>query len=380
MACRPSVLGRPGLCGQLVGAARWADSTMLNGSGSRTASGATLTAQDPFEAESRRVLAGILGGTVTERDVPGERAVRDFDLVGVGGDVDHAVEVTSVQHGAVRATRRALEKLGGVDLGLTESWSISVNEVVRVAPIEQSAAALLNELSAQGVSQFGAADADEIPQSAADTVAALRRLGIVQAYAVPASEPPRLLHSIFGVGSLDLVEVTNKVQTEVDKPDNRRKLAGAPHGAHRHLFVGLDHSDWYVASQFLDDFTMPPPPHLPEEVDVVWIGVEDPATGRIAVLLRTEEGRLVRLDPDTGAHLESRPDEFGPPSVRTCPECGAVCDWRPTDRVRTDPRDGVRRPMWGWSAFCPSGHFESSGRDLTVGERESRRLGAAPER
>ena len=75
------------------------------------------------------------------------------------------------------------------------------------------------------------------------------------------------------------MSITEHVQAEVDKEDNRQKLREAPASARRHLFVGLDHSDWYVSSQFLDEDFTPPPPQLPNEVDYVWVGVEDHGTG-----------------------------------------------------------------------------------------------------
>jgi len=132
------------------------------------------------------------------------------------------------------------------------------------------------------------------------------------------------------------VSITEHVQAEVDKEDNRQKLREAPASARRHLFVGLDHSDWYVSSQFLDEDFTPPPPQLPNEVDYVWVGVEDPATGRLAVLLRRDSTGTVAIDPDTGQSMSVEPDQDGPPAVRTCPRCGSSCDWRPVQRTRRD--------------------------------------------
>jgi hypothetical protein len=113
-----------------------------------------MVTDKPFEAEARRTLSAILGGRVVDRDIPGARRVRDFDLVDASDTPVHAVEVTSVQHAGVRATRRALDQLREADVGLTESWAISVHEEINVRPLRQRAAVLLNTLTQLGIGRF----------------------------------------------------------------------------------------------------------------------------------------------------------------------------------------------------------------------------------
>ena len=217
------------------------------------------------------LLQETLGGQVLVRDTRRTSRMRNFDLVDTDQSVLHGVEVTSVQHPAVRATRVELRKLSESDLQLKNSWAITVHEEIGVRPLRDKAPELLNRLTDLGVDGFGQ-PAQRIHSSTADTIDALQRLGIVQARAMPDLLPRRLLPGSYGVGSLDAVQITDAVEAELWKADNRRKLAAVPDGAQRHMFVGLDHSNWYVSSQLIDDVVaLPPPPSLPPKL--TWRGL-----------------------------------------------------------------------------------------------------------
>ncbi len=122
--------------------------------------------------------------------------MRDFDLVDDSGIVVHAVEVTSVQLGAVRATRTALKRLHNAELGLSSSWSVTVHEAAEVRPLERQAPPLLNLLHSKGITDFNylrpPADA-----SSAEAVARLASLhvpaGFLMATAPTAPSVPRRL-------------------------------------------------------------------------------------------------------------------------------------------------------------------------------------------
>lgn len=335
----------------------------------------TMGSNKPFEAEARRVLQLLLGGEVVDRDEGAAQGVRDFDLVGADGAVDHAIEVTSIQHPLVRATRGALKALTDEEVGLQQSWSITVHEDVHVRAIRRRGVALFNALTEMQVSTFGFGSQLDPHQAApAETINQLRGLGILGGHVLTAIMPPRFDVATYGAGSPDPVGVTNKVQEQLDKADNRRKLDAAPTGATRHLFVGIDHSDWYVSSQLLgDDLRLPPAPQIPAEVDVVWVAVEDPSSGRIGTLLRSEGGAFIALNPGTGAQLEVPASDGGPPATAPiCTECGGSSHWEARSRKRYDPKSHRSIQISAWSAFCDQdpGHFESLGRAMT--EREQR--------
>lgn len=332
--------------------------------------------EDAFEAEAKLVLRRLLGGTVVDRDVGGAQGLRDFDLV-VDGDVTHAVEVTSVQLPTARAARTGLERLRTKELGLTASWHLYVHEEASTRPIEASAPSLLNLLFASGLTEFDELDPPADPALAA-AVEGLASLRIPRGF-ITGEVPPRLSAGAFGSGSLDPSNLTRAIEAEAAKEDNRRKLASAPTGAVRHLFVWLHDSNWYVSSLLRSPIANPPRPLLPAEVDVVWAAVGDgPGHMTCSALLRGDSASFVELDPHSGAPLPSRnrpgaavgPPEPPPP----CRVCGRPGAWEQRTVQRTAPDTGDGVPTLVWHAKCASDptHWGASGRALSAAELRER--------
>lgn len=334
--------------------------------------------EDAFEEEAKRVLRRLLGGDVVDRDVEGAQNTRDFDLL-VGDMVTHAVEVTSVQLGAARATRAGLERLRQQDLGLTASWDVYVHEEAQTRPIERNAPRLLNLMYENGVTQFDSLDPPAEP-ALAEAIEELASLRIPRGRA--STTPPfRLSAGGFGSGSLDPSNITSALESEAGKPDNRRKLASAPAGATRHLFVWLHDSHWYVSSLLRDPISTPPAPLLPAEIDVVWAAVGE---GReeltCSALLRADRAGIAEIDPRSGDALPRRQTPgaaSGPPDEPpTCAECNGPGTWTVRTDLRTDPSTGLRSRALAWLATCEHDetHWAAPGRRLSAAELHSRGL------
>lgn len=331
--------------------------------------------EDAFEAESKRVLQRLLGGDVVDRDVDGAQSTRDFDLL-VESIVVHAVEVTSVQLPAARATRAGIERLRDKDVGLTATWDVYLHEEAPTRPIERHAPRLLNLLYAKGVAEFD----DLSPPAEPMVAAAVEELAVLHVPKGRAStRPPFRIHAGgFGSGSLGPANLTRALEAEAAKDDNRRKLADAPAGATRHLFVWLHDSDWYISSLLRDPITTPPAPLLPDEVDVIWAAVrEGPDELTCSALLRADRTGLVEIDPTPGADLPRRhtpgaasgpPDD--PPSCVVCQGPGAWTVWTVE---RLNPATGVRVDVLAWKATCESDamHWAIPGRALSALELTS---------
>jgi hypothetical protein len=326
--------------------------------------------EDPLEQEAKRVMQRLHGGRVVDRDEPPAQGMRDFDLVD-DEETRHAVEVTSVQLASVGAARSGMERLRHDDIGLTQSWSVTVHETADLRPVRGQAPALLNELAVLGVQQFGLHRHDDPIVN--ELVGQLRAVGVVHGHGLPSSTPPRLLVSGYGSGSIDPSNVTVAVEAELDKDDNQRKLGAAPDGATRHLFVWLHDSHWYVSSTLRgDDFPLPPAPLLPAEVDVVWIGTASGPGSKVDRLLRADRYGIQDVDPDTGRPLtpQSPPTSAadGPPGLAgDCPACGAVTRWEMATHTRHDPEVGTKREIAAWDSTCSNdqAHYRSPGRALS---------------
>ncbi len=333
--------------------------------------------EDAFEAEAKVVLQRLLGGVVVDRDVPGAQGVRDFDLVDAGGQVTHAIEVTSVQLGSARATRAALERLNTRDLGLTASWHLYVHEEAPIRPIERNAPTHLNLLDANGLTDFSDLDPPGDPQLAR-AVNALAAMHVPRGFRLDET-PFRLSAGGFGSGSLDPMNLTRAVEASAAETDNRRKLAAAPNGAERHLIVWLHDSNWYVSSLLRDPIAPPPRPLLPDEVDVVWIAVGDgPGTLTCTALLRGDRQELVEIDVDSGARLprRSRPGAVsGPPDTApTCVVCGGPGRWEERVVEQTAPNSDQAEQVLIWQATCKQDpdHWAMPGRMLSAAELAER--------
>lgn len=333
--------------------------------------------ENAFVEESRRVLERLLWGTSVERDLENAQGMRDFDLVGTDGEVKHAIEVTSVQLSAARATRSHLERLYQAELELTASWHIYVHEEAQIGPIQRDAPPLLNLLHDRGITEF---DALHRPPDAdlADALDRLAAMRITQGRVVPAASPPRLFPGLFGSGSIDAANLTRAVETEVAKDDNRRKLAAAPLGAVRHLVVWLHDSNWYVSILLRSPIAMPPAPLLPSEIDVVWAAVGDgPGTLTCSELLCSDGSGWERIDPVSGVRLEpwGNPAAVGPPDPPpSCPVCSTAGKWEQVtvERVATT---GGWRSVTTWRAVCEQNpdHWVMPGREVSAAERARRR-------
>lgn len=343
-----------------------------------TEDGVVAAAKDPFEAEAKRILERLVGGSAIDRDVPPAQGLRDFDLIDQGGTVTDAVEVTSVQLPAARATRSGIEQLRKLDLGLQQSWSITVHETAAIAPIRKSAPAQLNQLTALGVDQFDAIREPDEPSVQA-IVGQLAALRVVGGRTLPRLTPPRLIASVYGSGALDTSNLTIAVEAELGKPDNRRKLAAAPSCAIRHLFVWLHDSHWYVSSLMRGDFPWPPAPLLPEEVDVAWVAIADGSPPVCSAIMRVDDVGIGALDPTTGQPLPLPPMPVvdGPPgSPPDCPVCGQPGQWT-VERRRRWPLGGGRPDVvdaWAGSCSVDEAHYAFPGRGLSRRERHERGL------
>jgi len=236
----------------------------------------------------------------------------------------------------------------------------------------------LNELTARGVERVGLrqrgadAEVEELTQK-------LQAIGVVEGRALPALQPPRLIASGYGSGSIDPSSVTTAVEAELEKGDNRRKLAAAPEGATRHAFVWLHDSHWYVSSTLRDSgFPLPPAPLLPPEVDVGWVAVADGNPPAASTLLRVDASGIAAVDPTTGAALplpQTTAAEGPPSQPSACPRCNSPSEWVVTRRARVDPRTGTRTAVAAWDAMCSAdpAHYRRPGR--TVSKRECGELG-----
>lgn len=331
--------------------------------------------EDAFEAASKRVLQRLLGGEIVDRDIDGAQNTRDFDLV-VDDTVVHAVEVTSVQLPAARATRAGIERLRQKDLDLTASWDVYIHEEAPTRPIERNAPRLLNRLHANGVLEFDDLN-PPVDAALAAVVHELASLHVPKGYASE-SAPFRLHAGGYGSGSVDPANVTRALEAEAAKSDNRRKLANAPAGAMRHLFVWLHDSHWYVSSLLRDPISTPPAPLLPDEVDVVWAAVGDgPGELTCAALLRADRTGITDVDPASGGALPRRrapgaasgpPDD--PPTCAVCQEPGTWTVWTVE---RLDPKTSERAAVRAWKATCSrdATHWAMPGRALTAVELAS---------
>lgn len=228
-----------------------------------------------YEAKTKELFQHLLGGQVVDRDTGGAQGMRDFDLLG-WRQVKHAVEVSSVQLPAARATRAGFERLRQRPLGLSISWGLTAHETADARRIERDAPGHLNQLTALGIDKFDAIDPPH-DRTAATAVAALAGLAIPVGFSMPRVSPPRLLIGGYGSGSIDPSALTQAVEREANKPDNLSKLRAAPSGATRHLALWLNDSDWYVSVLLRDPSGLPsfPPPKLPEGVDEAWALVEE---------------------------------------------------------------------------------------------------------
>lgn len=332
--------------------------------------------EDAFEAESKHVLQRLLGGDVVDRDVDGAQNTRDFDLL-IDNVVVHAVEVTSVQLSTARATRSGIERLREKDLGLTATWSVYVHEEAPIRPIEKKAPRLLNLLYASGVTEFDALN----PPTDRDLAYAVDELASIHLPKGRASRaaPFRINAGGFGSGSVDPANVTHAIEAEAAKDDNRRKLASAPAGASRHLFVWLHDSHWYVSSLLRNPISTPPAPLLPPEIDIVWAAVGE---GRHVVtccaLLRGDEAGFAEIAPASGALLPPRHTPgvaSGPPDdPPTCPVCEGRSTWKLATVDRVDPATGGQTPVLAWEAACArdATHWGMLGRSLSAAELQGR--------
>lgn len=224
-----------------------------------------------MERSAARVLAGRLEGRINWRDVPNAgNGMHDFDVVGSSGKVLAAVEVSSIQEPAVRATRAKIVTTNRLDLGLTTGWQITVGEQQRIQPIVDGVAPILNGLAEMGIARFSGPQALENP-AAQRLVRGAGALGIVEGHVLADAKPARLVLSVAGATEVNMNELTNAVERELLRPDNRRKLGAAPIGTERHLFVWAHSSRWDLVRVLLDPaYGLPPAAELPPEVDTVW--------------------------------------------------------------------------------------------------------------
>lgn len=330
-----------------------------------------LSMSEKQEDEARRVLEKLLGGRSVPRDFAPHQGRRDFDLVADDGDdetatVLHAVEVTSSQLGDVLSTQRRLGKLKAKH-PLTRGWSLTVGDRVRVDGIEKFAPALLNRLVALSVDHFFVADIED-DREISGIYEELAGLGVQQGRASDEADPQQLMARTFSSRDIASIHVTNSVQEEIDKPDNQRKLADAPSGAERHLFVWLGDTNWAASDVLWDrESALPPAPELPLMMDHTWIAVGGGSPWHCKVLLRVDRtGRVVELDPETGELLSPRTpaDVEGPPETAPlCTQCDGPRQWD----VQVVTRHGGKGPLpvRRWVARCPVGHMEKLGRELT---------------
>ena len=222
--------------------------------------------------------------------------MRDFDLVDDSDQVKDAVEVTSVQLPAARATSSALRRMRERALGLTMAWSINVHETAQVRDIEREAPDLLNQLHARGVERFSSGDLPD-DSEVAPLVRRLGALRIAAGFQMKNWPEPRLVAGGFATGSLEPGELTRAVEREMSP--NVAKLTQAPAGATRHLFVWLDDSNWYV-SGYLHlpvDLGLVPPPTLLAGIDVVWAAVAEGPGARCVGLIRSSGEKWEFMDP-----------------------------------------------------------------------------------
>lgn len=165
---------------------------------------------------------------------------------------------------------------------------------------------------------------------------------------------------------MDPLDITEAVEVELEKRDNRSKQGAHP-GETRHLFVWIEGSKSSAYTQMLDVgsalLPLPPAPRLSPEFDVVWAAVAD-RDGNAAVLLRADADGFVEIDLTTGAPVPEAAESFyvdGPPRpAADCPACGGPGVWR----VDPDARAGGYR--W-WQSACAqdSEHWTGRGRRLS---------------
>lgn len=336
------------------GSLRAGSSEIIYAMGSRT--------DGPSIEATKSLMTVLLGAKVEDNDDGSQNAMCDLEVRGDPGVVLHSIEVTAAALPKVLEARRAIEELAAKDLGLVRGWGITIHETARIKPIEAHAPALLNGLAAAGVRAFdwlrGPFD-DEIGPIVRD----LKKLGVEAGHIYRLDAPKRLQAMVWGSGSQHPMDVTEAIEKEIRA--NQSKLLSAP-GARKHLVVWMHWSNWRSMSQLLDlEDPLPPVPDVPEGIDIVWVAVEA-GDGSVAALLRVDENGLVELEPHTGEELPDRrpsPDD-GPPSVPTCPECGAPGMWTPspvTAHLRTGPV-----PTFSWHATCTkhAGHWTKPGRPL----------------
>lgn len=240
--------------------------------------------------------------------------------------------------------------------------------------------ALLNTLTQLGIGRVSDLHATDLP-AALDVVTSLRRLGIVQGHAMPGLSHPRPIASVDGVGNLNPVNITDHVQADVNKEDNRQKLREDPP---RPVAI----CSWVLTTRTGTSpasFWIATSPFLRRQnsrtkwTTCGWAWKTQRLGDLRSCNARTQRER-VAIDPDTGQALSVRPDQDGPPAVRTCPRCGSSRDWRPVQRTRRDLAGGSQRQAWTWSTFCSNApsHFESPSRTMTARERRQRNLDSTP--
>jgi len=214
-------------------------------------------------------LALTPGAVVTETDVPGAPPSTCDLRVDFEG-TSWAVEVTQAMDPVDAAAWGAARRRNWQVPGLTRCWALVVENGFNSKAIQTAAAEALPRLEALGANHIS------IPHRIRDADHAEPLLRLWQAgvqhgtsYAAPEDEVPWIDLGTTRSGHEPPSSMACTVQAEIDKADNRTKLASAD-ADERHLFIWLENGTDYPAmhDRSTDEVSIV----LPDEIDVVWVG------------------------------------------------------------------------------------------------------------
>lgn len=218
-----------------------------------------------YERRTAEILRHRLGGSVTQRDVPGAPPqTHDLDVKLSDGSLI-AVEVTSLTHPEAQAFWRAVASDCWSAPTLSKSWVLDVDPKARIKTLRGEVVNLLREKEQAGENEFGRG-------SGSGGLGAGEGLGVRSGRAYDWSPPYIYVTSVGDLEWADVEDLRRGVEGVAWASDNRKKLARA-NAQERHLVVWVDllNTKIVAALEAMKIGKLPSGCCLPPEIDVIWV-------------------------------------------------------------------------------------------------------------